>query len=80
MGETVAALTALEELMLNGNQLITLPNEIGELQNLEKLDIANNRLQALPRAVGRLTRVCCCGCGGVHETERLMSIIYRLKR
>ena len=57
MGETVSALTSLEELMLNGNQLITLPNEVGDLQRLEKFDMANNRLQALPRAIGRLTRV-----------------------
>jgi hypothetical protein len=57
VGAGVRSLVALEELLLNGNQLNALPDEIGALQQLVKLDLANNRLQALPRGIGRLTRL-----------------------
>lgn len=43
--------TEIEELLLNQNELTTLPAEIANLQKLRNLSIADNRLQNLPPAV-----------------------------
>ena len=43
--------TALD---LRSNQLTTLPENIGELQNLQKLSLGGNQLTALPESIGGL--------------------------
>lgn len=43
--------TAIEELLLNQNDLATLPAEIAALQKIRNLSLADNRLQNLPPAV-----------------------------
>ncbi|MCK4811313.1 MAG: leucine-rich repeat domain-containing protein, partial [Methanosarcinales archaeon] len=37
---------------LSGNQLTTLPLEIGELKSLTALDLSHNQLNALPPEIG----------------------------
>jgi internalin A len=44
-------------LNLSGQQLSTLPSEIGELQSLEKLDLSNNELTDLPAELYTLERL-----------------------
>ena len=39
----------LFELDLRGNQLASLPEEIGALVNLDEIDVPHNRLTTLPR-------------------------------
>ncbi len=39
---------------LSDNQLATLPNEIGKLENLEKLNLVNNQLAVLVQEIGTL--------------------------
>ncbi|EMN11944.1 leucine-rich repeat domain-containing protein [Leptospira borgpetersenii] len=41
-------------LYLNGNELKTLPKEIGNLQNLKVLDSGLNELTTLPKEIGEL--------------------------
>jgi leucine-rich repeat protein SHOC2 len=43
--------TKLEELLLNQNDLSTLPAEIAQLENLKQLSIADNKLKDLPPVV-----------------------------
>ena len=43
--------TEIEELLLNQNELTTLPAEIANLKKIRNLSIADNRLQNLPPAV-----------------------------
>ncbi|KOR30146.1 hypothetical protein TI04_06910 [Achromatium sp. WMS2] len=44
----------LTTLDLEGNQLSTLPPEIGQLHNLTELDLTNNQLRTLPPEIGQL--------------------------
>jgi len=46
----VRRLTALEELSLYGNQLVTLPDSIAALAALKKLDLECNRSLAKPQS------------------------------
>jgi hypothetical protein len=39
---------------LEGNRLITLPPEIGNLTNLVELNVSNNQLSTIPSALGNL--------------------------
>ena len=48
--DSIAALTALEELSLYGNQLVTLPDSIAALAALKKLDLENNPSLAKPQS------------------------------
>ena len=43
--------TELRELLLNQNELTTLPVEVTKLQNLQLLSLAENHLRDLPPAV-----------------------------
>jgi hypothetical protein len=47
----IAQCSKLEELLLNQNDLATLPPEIAQLTNLKVLSIADNKLKDLPEAV-----------------------------
>jgi Leucine-rich repeat (LRR) protein len=47
----------ITRLFLAGNQLNTLPPEIGRLTRLQGLYLASNQLNALPAEIGRLTRL-----------------------
>eukprot|EP00937_MAST-01D_sp_MAST-1D-sp2_P007270 g7270.t1 len=53
----LAALTALEELSLDDNRLIMLPDEMAALKALRSLSARRNRLQALPAALLKETPV-----------------------
>jgi Leucine-rich repeat (LRR) protein len=46
---------SLRVLLLNGNKLTALGDEIGELTNLQKLDVANNHISSVSSAIGKLT-------------------------
>ena len=50
----IGRLTALTQLMLGDNRLVSLPREIGQLRALERLDAYANRLTSLPSEIGRL--------------------------
>ncbi|CAL4093297.1 unnamed protein product, partial [Meganyctiphanes norvegica] len=47
----------LQVLNLGGNQLETVPEELGELQQLGSLTLCDNRLKRLPRAISSLSRL-----------------------
>lgn len=53
---TIAQLTNLKELGLQGNKLRQMPN-IWKMTNLRVLNIANNQLTVLPEDIGRLTHL-----------------------
>ena len=46
--------TALMELDLGGNQLTSVPAEIGQLTSLRELVLFENQLTSLPAAIGEL--------------------------
>lgn len=48
---------ALTSLSLSGNQLTTLPPQIGALNNLTSLNLGQNRLTTLPPEIGELKRL-----------------------
>ena len=45
------------EVSLGGNQLTTLPPEIGKIKDLEYLDLEDNNLTTLPSEIGKLTNL-----------------------
>lgn len=49
-----SAFTRLQELILTGNGLNTIGEDIGELRQLRLLDLSQNKLNALPPALGQL--------------------------
>ena len=49
-----SAFSHLKELILTGNGLLTIEEDIGELRQLQLLDLSQNKLIALPPALGRL--------------------------
>ena len=51
------ALNQLEQLLLDNNQLTTLPEEIGGLTQLLGLNLNNNQLTTLPKEIGGLTQL-----------------------
>nr|XP_014354470.1 PREDICTED: leucine-rich repeat-containing protein 1-like [Latimeria chalumnae] len=52
--ETFGALLNLKDLWLDGNQLMELPMEIGNLKNLVCLDVSENKLERLPEEISGL--------------------------
>ncbi|MFN0214103.1 MAG: leucine-rich repeat domain-containing protein [Saprospiraceae bacterium] len=52
--DTVLKSTPLKILLLSGNQLQTLPAQIGELKSLHSLNLSGNLLQSLPAQIGEL--------------------------
>jgi len=51
---SIGDLKSLKELILFGNDLTILPDEIGGLFSLEHLDIGNNQLEKVPSSIGNL--------------------------
>ena len=54
----------LQALELIGNQLSTLPPEIGKLTALTRLNLFHNQLSTLPREIGKLSALTTLGLGG----------------
>jgi len=52
-GSLLARMKKLITLVLNGNSLESLPEEIGKLKNLRILEVARNQLQALPSTLNQ---------------------------
>ena len=46
---------------LSGNQLTSIPSEIGQLVNLQGLELSNNQLTSIPPELGELTNLQICG-------------------
>ena len=57
MPQSLARLYELEELILNSNEIVALPEEIGSLRQLRRLDINNNQLTSLPDSIDKLTEL-----------------------
>ena len=53
--DVIFALAALEELVLSGNRLTSVPPHVGRLQRLKRLDLRGNQLTALPDEIGELS-------------------------
>ncbi|KAL1524608.1 hypothetical protein AB1Y20_019497 [Prymnesium parvum] len=49
---------SLQVLGLSANQLVELPDAVGEMASLLALDVSQNQLLALPESLGRLTALC----------------------
>lgn len=54
MPEGIYNLSSLEVLILNNNQLSTLPKTVGRIYSLKLLDISNNRISKLPNELSNL--------------------------
>ncbi|MFX1516438.1 MAG: leucine-rich repeat domain-containing protein [Promethearchaeota archaeon] len=52
---TLGNLSSLDRLLVRGNNIETLPEEIGNLQSLFELDLADNKLKYLPKSLGKLS-------------------------
>lgn len=52
-----ASLNKLEKLDLSSNQLATVPDTIGNLENLEELRLDSNMIVTLPEAIGKLSKL-----------------------
>ena len=48
LSEAIGQCQTLVELHIAGNQLTTLPESLGDLENLEVLDLKDNKLISLP--------------------------------
>jgi len=53
----ICHLINLKTLILQYNNLSTIPPEIGDLKNLEILDLSNNQIKLLPVEIGKLTKL-----------------------
>ena len=58
---TTRPVAILQDLSLAGNQLTTLPANIGNLRYLKRLQLAGNVLESLPDSVCNLTALEVCG-------------------
>ncbi len=56
-GAMLGGLTQLETLVLMGNKLVKLPEEIGRLKNLRTLELSYNMLTRLPDTINLLKRL-----------------------
>ena len=52
--KAIPALRKLEILNVSHNELVTLPESVGELENLRVLDVSHNHLQEIPYSVSQL--------------------------
>ena len=55
--DTVLKSTQLNLLFLSGNQLTSVPRQIGEVKNLQWLDLYSNQLTSLPAQIGKLSNL-----------------------
>ncbi len=57
MTPLIKHLTQLESLMLFGNEISSLPIQIGDLQNLVALNLTRNHIESLPPEIGNLVNL-----------------------
>ena len=57
LSRVLERLNHLENLNLANNQLISLPESIGQLKQLQYLDLSNNRLRSLPESTQQLVHL-----------------------
>lgn len=57
IGRAIRAAKQTGVLNLSGNQLTSLPAEIGDLTKLWQLDLSGNQLTSLPAEIGELTNL-----------------------
>lgn len=55
--DLVAHFSSLQDLILDDNQFVGLPNSLGELRELRLLSVTNNHLASLPDSLGNLTKL-----------------------
>jgi Leucine-rich repeat (LRR) protein len=60
LSRVLEKLHQLTRLNLANNQLISLPESIGQLEQLQYLDLSNNRLQSLPDTMQQLRQLKVC--------------------
>ena len=68
-GAQLSRLTAMQTLILSGNDLTSLPEEIGELSLLKVLEVENNKLAALPAGLQKCAKLEVVKVGGNQLTS-----------
>ncbi|CAO1626840.1 unnamed protein product [Sympodiomycopsis kandeliae] len=53
----ISQLKSLYDLILDGNQFVSLPESLGDLQELRLLSVTNNHLASLPETIGKLSKL-----------------------
>lgn len=57
LSPTLWQFSHLTALYVNDNNLLRLPNDVGNLQNLRMLDLTGNKLRSLPAEIGDLIQL-----------------------
>ena len=55
--ESFTSITSLQELYLADNQIVSVPNSIGQLKGLRVLNLARNQISTVPNELGNLSQI-----------------------